>query len=54
MKGEISGLADAAVLAEQEKAGKESDILALQTEKELQAGGEVKELQQIADKLSKK
>ena len=54
MQGQISGLAEEVEVALQEKAGKESDIKALQTEKELQAGGEVKELQQIADKLAKK
>lgn len=33
---------------------KESDIKSLQTEKELQSGGEVKELSQKADELSKR
>jgi hypothetical protein len=37
-----------------EAADKQSDITALQTEKEIQAGGEVKELQQVADQLSMK
>lgn len=37
-----------------EAADKQSDIIALQTEKDIQAGGEVKELQQAADQLSMK
>eukprot|EP00775_Hariotina_reticulata_P003904 gene3904-4158_t len=37
-----------------EAADKQSDITALQTEKEIQAGGGVKELQQAADQLSMK
>lgn len=39
---------------ESEAADKASDIAALQTEKEIQQGGEVKELQQQADNLAKK
>ncbi len=39
---------------ESEAADKSSEIAALQTEKEIQQGGEVRELQQQADGLAKK
>jgi hypothetical protein len=39
---------------EAEAADKSSDIEGLRTEKELQAGGEVKELQEEVDKLAMK
>lgn len=54
MEAEIQELEKQKTELEDEAADKASDISALQTEKEIQQGGEVKELQQRADDLAKK
>lgn len=54
LQQEGAKLAESRGVIESDLADKQSDIQALQTEKEIQAGGEVKELQQEADALSMK
>lgn len=51
MAADIEELDRQCMEVEAEAADKASDIQALQTEKELQQGGEVKELQQEVDAL---
>jgi hypothetical protein len=54
MAADVEQLEQQAAELEGEAADKASDIQGLQTEKELQTGGEVKELQQEADQLAMK
>lgn len=54
MVAEVQELEKQKAELEAEAADKAGDIAALQTEKEIQQGGEVKELQQQADNLAKK
>lgn len=51
LAADVAAVDDQAAALEAEAAERESEIASLQTEKELQAGGEVKELQQRADEL---
>jgi hypothetical protein len=54
MAADVEQLEQQAAELEADAADKASDIQGLQTEKELQTGGEVKELQQAADQLAMK
>ena len=53
LKAEVAAAAAAAAALEADLAEKAADMAAVATEKELQAGGEVKELAAHAEQLSK-
>lgn len=52
LQSEAAALDERKGALEAEAADREGDIAALETEKELQAGGEVKELQEEVDRLA--
>lgn len=54
LQAEAAGVEAARAALQQEVADAESEVAALQAEKEIQAGGEVKELQKEVDELSMK